>query len=443
MRDFKRRDFLMTSAGAMAFAASGCATGQQPDIANFSWELRRPESAGVNAAALPAVRAAIQQKIDSNALTGAVSAFARNNKLVWYEAQGLRDVEAGEPMRRDDIFRMMSSTKVVTTVAIMMMSDAGRLDIDDPVSRYVPSFANPRVAIGPEGWQSAHADPEALAALRSQIRIVPAQREITIKDLLTHTSGLSSSFGAGTGPGTLVNDAAEDARAVQGATLSERIPRLGQLVLDFEPGSRFGYSPLDGMDTLLHIVELVSGQEAEAFLTERIFVPLDMIDTYFNVPAAKQSRVIPLYERRDNVWQRAAPMFGGAPTTYISGAGGLLSTAHDFLNFEIMLLNGGVFNGRRLLRPETVLRMRTNQVGNLFAEWIPPITSGLGFGLGGRVVLESNLMDSGRGVGSYGWGGGYGTESWIDPERNVAAVYFVQQGSTGASYARSVGDALL
>jgi CubicO group peptidase (beta-lactamase class C family) len=220
---------------------------------------------------------------------------------------------------------------------------------------------------------------------------------------------------------------------------------VGRFVLDFEPGSRWGYSALDGMDTLLHVVELVSGQEAEAFLHERLFAPLDMHDTYFNVPAAKQARVLTLYERRDNAWRRATPMFGNAPTRYISGAGGLMSTAHDFLNFEVMLLNRGTFNGRRVLRPETVALMTTNHVGTLFAEWIPPITSGLGFGLGGSVVLDPQLLQNGRGLGSYGWGGAYGTDSWIDPQHNIASVYFVQQSGdfAGRAYGRAIREALV
>jgi CubicO group peptidase (beta-lactamase class C family) len=442
--NLKRREFLLASAGALAFAGGGCATGAVGDAEHFSWEVQPPEAAGIDPAALENVRAAVQLHIDNNVQTGAVTAFARNNKLVWFEAQGVRDVESGEPMRRDDIFRMMSSTKVITSVAVMMMADEGKLDINDLVSRYIPSFANPRVAIAPAGWERI-LDPSAKAELAAAIQIVPAEREITIKDLLTHTSGLSSSYGMLPGPGSVANEAAiQEATILEGVTLATRIPKVGEFVLDFQPGSRWGYSALDGMDTLLHIVEIVSGQEAEEFLQRRLFAPLEMHDTYFNVPADKQHRLLTLYERHENQWRQGTPFFGTAPTRYISGAGGLMSTAHDFLNFELMLLNRGAFNGRRILRPETVDLMTTNHVGTLFAEWIPAITNGLGFGLGGSVVLQPELLSNGRGRGSFGWGGAYGTDSWIDPENNVAAVYFVQQSGNfaGREYGRAIRDAV-
>lgn len=441
----KRRDFVKLGATAVAVAGTGCATGSGASEDHFTWELQSPERAGISSDGLPGVRAAIQQAIDANVQTGVVTAFARNNKLVWYEAQGVRNVETGEAMRRDDIFRMASSTKLITSAAVMMMSDAGRLNIDDPVSRYIPSFANPRVAMPPEGWLRALTSAEAKAEILPQIRIVPAQREITIKDLLTHTSGLSSAVGFGPGPGLLVNEAAiQEASVTNAPTLADRIPKVGNFVLDFEPGSRWGYSALDGMDTLLHVVEIVSGQEAESFLNERIFAPLEMVDSHFNLPEAKRGRLVSLYDRRNDTWQPGFSPFGNGPTTYICGAGGLMSTAHDYLNFEIMLLNGGIFNGRRLLRPETVQRMRTNHVGNLFAEFLPAISGGRGFGLGGAVVLDPQIVGNGRAVGAYGWPGAHGTDSWIDPENGVAAVYFVQQsGDGGRAYGNAIRDALL
>ena len=443
--NLKRRDFLLASAGVLAVTAAGCSTSATRTETDFSWELQPPESAGVNASALAYVRAAVQQHIDSHAQTGAVTAFARNNKLVWFEAQGVRDVETGEPMRRDDIFRMMSSTKVVTSVAVMMMADEGKLNINDPVSRYIPSFANPRVAIPPAGWERIVADPSARDQLVAAIQIVPAEREITIKDLLTHTSGLSSGLGLLPGPGSSLNQSVSVETILTERTLATHVPTLGEHILDFQPGSRWGYSPLDGMDTLLHIVEIVSGQEGESFLHQRLFTPLEMHDTYFNLPEEKQHRLLALYERRENEWQRGTPLLGTAPTRYISGAGGLMSTAHDFLNFELMLLNRGVFNGRRILRAETVDLVATNHVGTLFAEWIPPITRGQGFGLGGRIVLDPSVLNDGRGLGSFGWGGAYGTESWFDPANNVAAVYFVQQSGAGpaSDYGRAIRDALI
>lgn len=422
-----RRSFMRAGLGFAAAGLAGCAT-RAPAAAAFDWRLYPPQAAGMKPDADAAFRQAVQRHIDNHDHSGVVSAVARDNKLVWYEAQGVRNVETNAPMQRDDIFRMMSSTKNITATAVLMMMEAGKLSIDDPVSRYIPSFAHQRVAIGPPGWQQAIADPAKRADLAAQVRFEPAARDITIKDLLTHTSGLSSTYGLGPGPGSLVNADLHFNPAAD--TLSSRIPQLGSFALDFQPGSRWGYSPLDGMDTLLHIVELVANQDAESFLRARIFEPLDMVDTYFNVPAAKRGRLLQLYERKDDAWRPATPLFGQDPATrisYISGAGGLMSTVHDFLQFELMRLNGGALNGRRILRSETVALMSTNQVGAMFEQWAPPLTDGMGFGLGVRVVVDPTRAHDSRGRGAFGWGGAYGTESWADPALGVAACYFVQQ----------------
>lgn len=436
-----RRGLLRAGAGFALAGLGGCATAGTPGSGAFRWEVQPPESAGFTRAGLEGVHASIQTYIDRQELAGCVSAVARRGKLAWFEAQGVRDVESGAPMRRDDMFRMMSSTKHVTAVAVLMMVEEGRLAIDDPVSKYIPSFANPRVAIAPADWSKVASDPSKHAALAKDLKVVPADHEITIKHLLTHTSGLSSVYGLVPGPSMLVNQPVD---ITPKSTLADRIPRLGGLVLDFQPGARWGYSPLDGFDVLLHLVELVSGQSSEVFMRSRLFEPLGMSDTYFNVPAAKQHRVLRLVERRDGAWKPGVPLFGVEPTRYISGAGGLISTAHDMLNLELMLLDGGQFNGRRLLRPETVNLMSQNHVGDLFARWIPPITKGLGFGLGVSVVLDPAVATSGRGVGAFGWGGAYGTESWVDPGQGLAAVYLVQQPNREASraFARAVSAAI-
>jgi CubicO group peptidase (beta-lactamase class C family) len=375
-------------------------------------------------AGLDGVRRAIQAHIDSNELLGVVSAIARWNKLVWFEAQGVRDPTTGAPMRKEDIFRMMSSTKPVAAVAVLMMVETGRLALDDAVSRFIPSFQDPKVIMPPPDWERALTDPQLLPEVVGRVEFVPADREITIRDLLTHRSGLSSAgLMLGPGPGTLVNQVQRS----PDLTLADVVPQLGSFALDFQPGSRWSYSPVDGFDTLLHLVEIVSGQSAETLLRERLFEPLGMTDTHFNLPPEKQSRVLPLYERQDDVWRAAKPMFTKKPTKYFSGAGGLFSTARDFLQFEQMLFNKGELNERRLLKPETVELMATNHVGSMFAEWIPEFTAGMGFGLGLGVTLDPAIAKWGRGRGSFGWGGAYGTESWVDPENGLTAVFFVQQ----------------
>lgn len=423
-----RREFLRLGAIAAIASAAPSIVAQPRSRAHFDWKLRRPEEVGLSAAGLEVIRAAVQKNIDNNKLLGAVTVVARRNKLVWYEAQGVSDVQTKAPMRKDDIFRMMSGTKPVTAVAVLMMMEAGKLSIDDKVSRYISSFKDPKVAVAPEGWQRAAMDPSKRAEITSQIKLVPADREITIKDLLTHTAGFSTM-----GPSLLVSQI----QHLPDETVAPFAERAGAMPLDFQPGSRFSYSPGDAFDVLLHIVEITSGQSADEFVRQRIFEPLDMHDTYFNVPPEKASRIVKLYERKNDAWVPATSIFGNGPIKYFSGAGGLLSTAHDFIQFQEMRLNQGELNGKRLLKPETVKLMSTNHVGELYANAIPgmaALTAGQGFGLGVAVTLDPKAAKTGRGQGASGWPGAYGVDSWADPELDLTAAFFVQNPSIPATH---------
>lgn len=406
----------------LALGVAGCApestSEPEPTVATgrsstFDWKLHAPEEVGMSRAGLENVRATLQDYIDKNEITGAVGAIARHNKLVWYDAMGVRDVITRDPMRKDDLFRMMSSTKVVTAVAVLQMMDEGKLELDDKVNRFIPTFKDMKVALGPPNSKDA-----------SQVTLVPANRDITIKDLLTHTSGLSSSGEA---------QAVNKIERKPDDTLADYIPRLGSVALDFQPGSRFWYSPVDGFDVLLRIVEITSGTPADVFLRERLFEPLDMRDTHFNVPPEKQERVLTLYARKEGAWKVEPALFGPGPHEYISGAGGLFSTVHDFMQFEAMLLNKGTLNGHRILKDETVTLMSSNHVGALFSDWFPLLTGGHGFGLSVRIV-EDPAKGAGRSVGAFGWGGAYGTESWADPALDVAAALFIQQPVTAVQH---------
>lgn len=418
---FSRRALLSGGAAISVAACTGPLLRASGQASSFDWTRASPESAGMTASGLQGLRAAVQQSIETQQITGAVTAFARKGRLAWFEAQGTRDPATGAPMREDDLFRMMSSTKPVTAVAVLMMMDEGKLSIDDKVSRFIPGFTDNRVAVKTPAAKEAQ-----------QVRLVPAQRDITIKDLLTHTSGLTSS----SLPSSVWRDgaavAAESLSNIEhkpGDTLASYVPRLSAAVLDFQPGSRWSYSPLDGFDVLLRIVEIVSGVPADVLMRERLFEPLDMRSTWFHVPERERERVLPLYAREGGTWVRKTPMLDALlPPNYISGAGGLYGSAHDFLNFELMLLNKGALNGRRVLRASTVELMSHNHVGSLFAEALPPLTDGHGFGLGVRVVLDGQKV-RGRGVGAFGWGGAYGTETWADPELELAGVMLVQQPS--------------
>lgn len=408
MLELSRRGFVNMGALAGAAALAGCMS-RTAGSAGLSSRLSAPESAGMSRTGLEGIRAAIQKNIDARLIPGAVSAVARHGKLVWLEAQGLADVATGRPMQEESLFRIMSSTKVITAVATLMMIDEGKLALHDPVSKFIPSFADQKVALAPPGTTDM-----------AKVTLVPANRDITVKDLLTHTSGLTTSA-AVPAIASLSGKVGRQANA----TLADVIPKLGSLPLDYQPGTLFRYSPLDAMDTLLYLVELVSRTPAERFLHERLFQPLEMRRTWFNVPPSEKEDLVQIYKVTDGTFVPQRWLFGDGPFSYISGAGGLVSSALDMLNFEQMLLDRGTFKGRRLLRPETVDLMATNHVGRLFAEWFPPLTGGHGFGLGVRIV-EDPAKGGGRSVGAFGWGGAYGTESWADPALGVAAVLLVQ-----------------
>lgn len=379
------------------------------------------------------IRRAIDELIEKHTIPGAVSAVVHRGELVWYEAQGLRDPLVGMPMQRDDIFRIMSSTKPITAVATLMMVEEGRLALDDAVSRFIPSFVNPKIAVAPPGTRD-----------RSKVQLLSADRDITVRDLLTHTSGLVADASAPMS--YLVNDLPAPPRG----TLSQWVESLGSAALEFQPGTRWQYSPLAGMDTLLRLVEIVSGMPGDVFLRERIFEPLNMLDTFFEVPAAKRDRVVDIFSFSNGVWRPAKETLIQRPpqVPLISGGAGLFSTVRDYMHFQLMLLNGGGFGGRRLLKPETVRMMSTDQVGGKFGKWLPPITQGYGFGLGVRVVEDPAAPPAnGRPLGAFGWPGAYSTDAFSAPSADMAAVIFVQVMPTnfdvGTAFGGAVGRAII
>lgn len=420
MMTMDRRQFVRSTAAlgtcAMVAVSVDALAAPARRAGYFDWKLYPPAAGGLSQTGLDGMRAAIQKNIDAKVISGAVTAVARHNKLVWFEPQGWADIENRKPMKKDSLFRMMSSTKVITTVAALMMVEEGKLALEDPVSKFIPSFHNQKVAIMSAG-----------TAEQPKLQLVPANRDITVEDLLTHTSGLSS---AGSLPA--VSSLRQKLGWYPKGSLSTLIPQLGSLPLDFQPGTRFRYSPTDGMDTVLYLVELVSGVPAARFLRERLFSPLDMKNSFFDTPAEKRDRLVKLYSAKDGKLTPVAPVADLGPSNYISGSGGLTSCAHDMLNFELMLLNKGSFNGHRMLKPETVELMTRDHAGALFREWFPALTAGNDFGLGVRILKDESKSD-GRAVGAFGWGGAYGTETWADPKLDLAAVMLVQmaEGSSG------------
>lgn len=332
----------------------------------------------------------------------------RDGRIVYHEAVGNQDIEAGAPMRPDAIFRIASQTKALVSVAIMMLQEEGELLISDRVSTYLPSFASTTVA-EPSG---------------DGYDVVPARRPITLRDLLTHTAGI----GYGNGPG---------AEAWQGAGITgwyfadrdepvrETIDRMASLPFQAQPGARFVYGY--NTDILGAVVEEVSGQSLVEFLSERIFKPLDMRDTHFYLPPEKAARLATVYNLRDGL-NRAATgpgmqtqgQYVTGPRTSFSGGAGLLSTARDYSRFLQMLLDGGALEGARLLSPVSVALMTQNHIGEIYQ------APGMGFGLGFSVLLDVGASGEPGSKGTYGWGGAYHSTYWVDPVEDLVVLYFTQ-----------------
>ena len=356
-----------------------------------------PEEVGMSSERLLEIDAVMQRHIDSGEIQGAVTAVARR----------------GRAMQEDAIFRMASSSKPVLGVAAMMMIEQGLLHPTDEVATYLPRFKEMQVAVLKE---PADRDISPWFVTKGHVpeqRLVPAERAITIHDLLTHTSGLDS-YGLGSAVAALPEPGPE-------ATLASHVPRYAGMALDFQPGTRWGYSPRVGHDVVARIIEIVSGLPYDEFVRTRILEPLGMTDTHFILPPEKESRRVVIHglDTKAKGWD--------GPTRYISASGGLSSTAADYLRFEQMLANGGTLFGNRLLSPRSVATMSSNQVGELFQS--NGKQPGWGFGYGVAVVLDPAAANSARGQGAFGWGGAFGTTTWTDPAQEITAVLMVQQGS--------------
>ena len=380
----------------------------------------KAEDVGMSSERLLRINTAMQRHIDAGDIQGAVTMVARRGKLVHFETHGLMDVDAGRPMQEDSLFIMMSSTKPLLGVAAMMMIEEGLIRPEDAVSKYIPEFAEMQVAVLKdsiaENIRPYSVNPENIPAHR----LVPAQREITIHDLLTHTSGLASG-----GLGTAVS---ERPQRDGDSTLASIIPQYGSYALDFQPGARWTYSPGVGLDVVSHIIEIVSGKPFDEFIDERILQPLGMDNTYFNVPAEYKSRRVNIIDRD------MSPFLDRPPTNYFSASGGLTSSAEDYLRFEQMLLNGGELFGNRLLSPRSVRMMSSNQIGDLYKSFSRQ-QEGMEFGYTVAVTLDPITSNARRSAGAFGWGGAFGTRSWTDPEEELTAVIMLQQPYGPAQYA--------
>ena len=393
-----------------------------PAIASI--EKANPEDVGLSTDRLGRIHEAIQRHIDDGNITGAVTAASRQGGLAHLEAHGLMDLESGTAMTEDAIFKIMSMTKPVVGVAILMLMEDGELRLNDPVSRFIPELADLMVAVETPGRRGRGDGPPPF-------HTVPANRPITVQDLLTHTSGLAS--------GSISSREAGRVGAQQPTdTLADLVPKLGQAPLEFQPGDRWSYSPSRGFDVLLRIVEIASGQPGDQFLHTRIFEPLGMKDTFFWAPETHRSRVVTVYRQTPEGLTRSQNQVGATSQTYFSGGGGLMSTATDYLQFGQMLQNGGELNGHRLLSPKTVDLMSSTFVDEFGFGRISP---GLGFGLSVQVVNDPVAAGQRVGTGSFGWDDAYGTHFWVDPTEDIVGVVMIQTPNFQVS--RDVENALM
>lgn len=366
-----------------------------------------PKEAGLSPERLKRVTALVQRYIDKGEIAGAVSLVARRGRIAHFEAQGVMDLESRKPMSTNTIFRLASMTKPVTSLAVMMLHEDGRFLLDDPISKFLPEFKSPKVAVA----NAANERHEGGS------RLVPAEREITIRHLLTHTAGLAS----GTSGPTI--DALKKIPRKPEETLDVYIHRLAELPLNFQPGTAWEYGP--ATDVLGRLVEVVSGQSLDQFFRQRILDPLAMKDTWFYLPNELTPRLATAYAKQGNTLTKlTAPGPANPSGKFFSGAGGLAGTAEDYFRFCQMLLNGGQLDNTRLVSRKTIEMMTANNIAKL-PLW-QDAYRGYGFGLGFRVREDLGQSATLGSVGEYGWGGAYGTYFWVDPKEQMIGILMIQ-----------------
>jgi CubicO group peptidase (beta-lactamase class C family) len=379
------------------------------------------KAAGLKPARLEHIDALLRDAVERKRIAGGVALLMRHGKLGYLQAIGWQDVEAKLPMKPDTLFRIASMTKPITSVAVMMLVEDGKLRLDDPVSKYLPEFKAPKVL--------------RLGEAGAPYSLKPAEREITLHDLLTHTSGITYRFWGRKPFCDLYREAGVSDGVVHSAgTSAENVRRLAKQPLLFQPGSAWEYGL--STDVLGRVVEVASGKDLDAFFRERIFRPLKMEDTFFFVPEAKKGRLATLYTTKSD---QTIVRVGDKPVTvgelaysatypyekdgkYHSGGAGLVSTARDYARFLQMLLNGGEWNGVRLLKAETVQRMTSNQIGDL-KFYIENHGDRFGYGFG---VWTAAGKGGAASAGSYSWGGLFHTYFWVDPKKELIGVLMTQ-----------------
>ncbi len=395
-----------------------------------------PASEGMSGERLARIDAMLNEAIKQNEIPGAVALVARNGRIVYYKAVGMADNEEKRAFKRDDIFRIASQTKAITSTAVMMLWEEGKFRLDDQISKYIPEFGKAQLL-------------DTFDEKDSSYTTKPADNQITIRHLITHTSGIGYGFIDGDDRFRKIYQKAGiiDAFTTESITIEENIKKLAKLPLHHNPGEKYTYS--EGLDVLGYLIEILSGKPLDEFFRERIFDPLGMDDTWFYLPESKFDRLVPVQTKKDGKWIKYPPIPVYDPDypkkgakTFFSGGGGLSSTAKDYATFLQMYLNKGELNGIRLLSRTTIQFMMANQVGDLFGD------SGGYYGLAFGVLDQKGEDLGGQGsLGTFTWGGYFNTQYFADPKENIIGVLMKQTmdisgDNTGWKFQQLVGQAV-
>jgi len=380
----------------------------------------RPEQVGLSTERLGQLGQVLRQEIAKGKIPGAVALVARKGRIAYHEAFGARDPATRAPMTRDAIFRIYSMTKPVTSVAIMMLQEEGRLVLNDPVSKFLPQLTKLQVAVEKKD-----------ASGQPTLELMPAQREITIHDLLRHTSGFT--YGGRTTNLTVKEAYAREGVDARDLTNAELVDRLAKVPLAHQPGTAWEYSR--SVDVLGRVVEVISGKSLGGFFADRIFRPLGMKDSGFSVPQAQQGRLAQAFPIDPATGDKIALIDVTTPPRYESGGGGAVSTTDDYVRFAQALLNGGRLDRARLLSRTTVAFMASDHLGPISATIRRP---GYTFGLGFQVRKDVGLDGQSGSIGEYGWAGAGGTYFWVDPKEQVVAILMTQAPGPSRVYYRQL-----
>lgn len=395
----------------------------------------KPQAVGVAPARLQRIDQLLRDYTAANYAPGAIALVAQNGNIIYHKAFGVDDVATKTPLKTDAIMRLASQTKAVASVGLMLLYDEGRFQLDDPVSKYIPAFRNPKVLTSFNEKDSTYT-------------AAPARQEVTIRHLLTHTSGIGyATIGSKEANAIYAKAHIPNGIGTPNGSLARSMQALGALPLMHEPGAQFTYGL--NTDVVGYLVEVLSGQPLDQFLRTRLFEPLGMRDTYFYLPTEKQARLAVLYTEDDAKNTVKAPAKNGLGVnpnypkltgSYFSGGAGLSSTIYDYAIFLQMLLNGGEYNGRRFLKAATVQLMTTNQIGD--------VNQGVNkFGLGFGLITAAGAKQMELAEGSYEWGGIFGTSYWVDPKAKLVVLLYTQKfpnshGELTNQFRRLVYDAV-